>query len=125
MAGPTTSLQDAQVLVLEDDYYLACDLQDALEAAGATVLGPFSDAAEAQASLAGRPPDCAFVDVNLGEGPSYALPRTLSKLAVPFAFITGYDSRAIPEEFDGVDRFEKPVGARQVVQAATRLLRRD
>lgn len=120
--GP--KLRDARILVLEDDYYLATDLQYALEKAGATVVGPFSDEAAAARSLASARPDCAFVDVNLGRGPTFGVPRALASRSVPFAFVTGYDAGTIPEEFKAVTRFEKPVDLRKVVQTAAWMFRR-
>lgn len=33
-------LNDCRILVVEDEYMLACDLQQALEDAGAVVIGP-------------------------------------------------------------------------------------
>lgn len=118
-------LAGARVLVLEDDYYLASDLQDALEAAGAIVIGPFGDEAAARDALADASPDCAFIDVNLGRGPSFEVPRALVELAVPFVFVTGYDAGTIPDEFTGVARFEKPVDAGRAIDTATRLIRDD
>lgn len=123
MSGLAQPLDRAHVLVLEDDFYLAGDLQEALEAAGATVFGPFPDHASACRALAGSRPDCAFVDLNLGGGPSFELPRELARQAIPFAFVTGYD-RLIPEEFAAVERFEKPADAHRLVDVAGRLLGR-
>ena len=117
-----TGLTDARILVLEDDYYLATDLQAALEAAGAVVIGPFSDEAEADRAIATALPDCAFLDLNLGGGPTFALPRALMRQGVPFAFVTGYDAEAIPAEFDGVERIEKPIDTRKLARAAAFML---
>ncbi|MCC2977041.1 hypothetical protein LK533_10195 [Sphingomonas sp. PL-96] len=116
-------LRGARILVLEDDYYLACDLQNALERAGATVLGPFAAEADARHALDAGRPDCAFLDVNLGAGISFCFPDTLAERAIPFAFVTGYDREVIPDAFATVERLEKPVEAARVQVAAARLLR--
>ena len=89
-------LEGVSVLILEDDYYLATDLQDTLEDAGARVLGPFACVATATDALAADRPDCALLDLNLGNGISLDLPRLLARQAIPFAFVTGYDRAAIP-----------------------------
>jgi len=112
----------ARVLVLEDDYLLATDLQYALEAAGAQVVGPFSDATGASEALAADPPDCALVDLNLGQGMCLDVPRELALRAIPFAFVTGYDRQAIPAEFAATTRVEKPVVAHQAASVAEQLL---
>jgi DNA-binding response OmpR family regulator len=122
MTGALPDLHNSKVLVLEDDYYLATDLQKALEAAGAQVIGPFPDAESATRALAELRPDCALLDVNLGKGPSFELPRALTDAAVPFAFVTGYDRETIPAEFAHVVRLEKPLAPGKVVEAITHLL---
>jgi two-component SAPR family response regulator len=122
MTHPPADLQGSRILILEDDYYLATDLQMALEACGALVVGPFADAADAMLVIGQEKPDCAFVDVNLGLGPSFELPRLLVRENVPFAFVTGYDATTIPSEFEGVERIEKPTEQRMVTDLAVRLL---
>ncbi|PVE53452.1 hypothetical protein DC429_12350 [Arthrobacter sp. TPD3018] len=118
-------LHGARILILEDDYLLATDLQDALEAAGALIVGPFGEEEEAQAALAEGTLDCAFVDVNLGAGPSFAVPHELVGQNIPFVFVTGYDAETIPDAFADVVRIEKPVAAGLVVAAAAGLLQRS
>lgn len=124
MTTRATVAEGVRVLVLEDDYYLAIDMQRALRAAGATVVGPFGDEAEATRAIAEAAPACAFIDVNLGRGPSFHVPRRLVAANIPFAFVTGYDAEIIPEEFAGVPRLEKPLDVREVAEAMTRLLAR-
>lgn len=115
-------LRGARILVLEDDYYLARDLQDALERAGATVLGPFGAEADARHALDAMLPDCALLDVNLGAGISFSFPDTRAERSIPFAFVTGYDRGVIPDAFATVERLEKPVEPDRVQAAAARLL---
>lgn len=122
MIAPHADLRGARVLILEDDFYLATDLQAILEAAGATVMGPFSDVEQARSALADARPDCAFVDVNLGQGPTFELPSALAELSVPFAFITGYDAGTIPAEFGAVRQIAKPVEDRWIAAAARDLI---
>jgi two-component SAPR family response regulator len=122
MAKPD-KLCGARMLILEDDYYLATDMQSALEAAGVIVIGPFGDEAEASSVLADVEPDCAFIDVNLGHGPSFVIPLALTERAVPFAFVTGYDAETIPARFVNVPRIEKPVDAGKLLQLGRQLLR--
>jgi PAS domain S-box-containing protein len=110
------------ILVLEDDYYVASDVASTLRGAGADVVGPFplsGPAIEAvrQGGLTG-----AVVDINLGSGPSFETAHALGQAGVPFIFLTGYDQRAIPDEFDGIPRLEKPVEPRRIVRALDSLI---
>jgi DNA-binding NtrC family response regulator len=116
MTDDTRRLEGVCVLILEDDYYLATDLQDTLEAAGARVLGPFACVATAADALGAGWPDCALLDLNLGQGISLDLPRMLARRAIPFAFVTGYDRAAIPPEFASHARAEKPIAVGRAVQ---------
>ncbi|WP_420138863.1 hypothetical protein [Sphingomonas sp.] len=116
-------LADTRILVLEDDYYLATDLQASLEAAGATVIGPFSDEAEAALALTAQPTDYALIDVNLGQGASFEIAQILKENVIPFAFVTGYDAGIIPDRYAAVPRFEKPVDIRKVISEAARQMR--
>lgn len=104
-----TDLTGRQILVVEDLYYLAMDVKHALQTAGAEVVGPFPSHRAAARSLAERLPDGAVLDVNLGEGASFELARSLRTASVPFLFFTGYDPGVIPPEFADVPRLEKPV----------------
>ncbi len=117
-----STLHRTRVLIVEDDYYLAMDLKSALENAGAEVVGPFADAAGATAALALDLPDCALVDLNLGHGLSLDIPRELVRRAIPFAFVTGYDRAAIPDEFAATVRVEKPVAAQLAATVVEGLL---
>lgn len=97
------------VMIVEDSFYQAMDAKRTLAAAGATVMGPFSKSSAALAGLSERVPDCALLDVNLGQGASFEVARALQARTIPFLFFTGYDQSALPSEFQGVPRLEKPV----------------
>lgn len=101
-------LAGADVLVVEDEFYLAFELKAAVEKAGGQVGGPFADASSALAHLAGARVDVALVDVNLGNGISTIVAEALIDRAIPFLFLTGYDAASLPPKFASVDRIEKP-----------------
>lgn len=113
----TSPLGGLSILVIEDDYYLADDAQQTLEAAGAAVLGPVSSADDALELLARTRPDCALVDVNLGGGASFASAEALQLRGIPFVFLTGYDASIIPFRFASVPRLEKPVSKSAILAA--------
>jgi CheY-like chemotaxis protein len=115
------SLQALRILVVEDDYYLADDERSALEAAGATVVGPAARTEDALSLADGGEIDCAVVDINLGAGPSFTVAAALRARAIPFVFTTGYDAAAIPDEFRDVERLEKPIDDADLIAAVARL----
>jgi DNA-binding NtrC family response regulator len=115
-------LSGLHVLVVEDDFYLATDAARALEGAGAEVIGPCPDEASARAAIEEQRPGAALLDINLGAGPSFKLAEVLKDLSIPFVFTTGYDTEAIPAEFDHIERLQKPIALRQIVGAIARLV---
>ncbi len=116
-----TDLSDRTVLVVEDEYYLAADVSAAIARQGAKVLGPCADHREALRLLQARRPDCAVLDVNLGQGPGFDVADRLRDLGVPFLFFTGYDRENIPARFADVTRLEKPVTDTRLLELVARL----
>lgn len=117
------SLEGLRVLVLEDDYYFATDTANALAEAGATVVGPVNDAAQAVACAESEQLDCAVLDINLGEGPSYKAARSLKARGIPFIFVTGYDQSIIPAEFRSATQLQKPLVESLLIKAVAELCR--
>ena len=114
-----------RVLVVEDEYYLAEELDEALRAVGATVLGPVPSIEDALELLEGDLPDLATVDVNLRGEMAYSVADALLARGVPFLFTTGYDQASLPERHAGVRRLEKPVEVRKIIQELGRLTNTD
>jgi ActR/RegA family two-component response regulator len=119
--SPFADLEGTKVLVVEDEFYLAMDIKEAIEQAGGQVRGPCADVAAGLAELLRETPDCAVVDLNLGHGPSFEIAEELNRRSVPFVFLTGYDAASIPTGLAAVERIEKPADARHVVEAVARL----
>ncbi|KAB0682057.1 response regulator [Aureimonas leprariae] len=119
----TPSLSGSTVLVVEDDYYLADDARQALERAGATVLGPCASADDALAVLQEQTPDCAVVDINLGTSRSFDLARTIKGHGIAMLFVTGYDASAIPPDLADIPCLQKPLEPSKLTAAITELRR--
>lgn len=117
-------LSDLRFLVVEDEYYIADDIAQALRRQGADVLGPAMDPAEALALLedAGSL-DGAILVVNLCGMPVYPVAEALRRRAVPFMFATGYDGAVIPDAYADVPRWEKPFSADLLARRLPGLMR--
>lgn len=110
-------LAELAVLLLEDSYDLADESQRTLEAAGARVLGPCREIGEIREALRADRPDCALVDINLGEGPTFEPTRVLRAESVPVILVTGYDAAIIPPDLKDIPCLQKPVDPRRLVAA--------
>ncbi|MBL6458464.1 response regulator [Belnapia sp. T6] len=91
---PSVQLGACRVLVVEDEVLLAMLLEDALEEAGATVIGPVGSVDRAldliERSLADGGIDACALDMNLGGASALPVADALHRHGVPFFFMTGY-----------------------------------
>jgi two-component SAPR family response regulator len=119
--GPSVAA-GKRILVAEDDFIVALDLVDRLQALGATVVGPFHDVATACGALAAARPDAAVLDVKLGREQVYPLADRLVEARVPFIFATGFEGSAIPHRFASVTCLTKPVSSHELEAAFLTML---
>ena len=118
------SLSGRRVLVVEDEFFVADDLVQALVRLGAEVLGPVPTRDEALSLLAAAGPiDLAVLDINLEDEAVYPVADLLSEQGVPFLFATGYSRALVPAQYQHVPRWEKPFDPQTLVQALPKLLK--
>ena len=117
---PTTSdkglLAALNVLVVEDDFLQSEEICLCIADAGAIILGPASTVKAAVAIINMNGVDVATVDINLGDGPTFEVAGLLLRLKVPFLFVTGYDCRTMPEEFQHIVCLDKPFSEAALVR---------
>lgn len=111
-----------RVLVVEDEFFIADDLAEALRAHGAEVIGPVPRLHEAMAMIAaGGPIDLAVLDVNLDGHAAFPAGDALLARDIPFLFATGYERDFLPTRFRKIPYWEKPFDPRSLVNALSRL----
>lgn len=116
-----TTLSGKHILVVEDEYFIASDVKRALKQAGAEVLGPVGSLEEGVA-LAEGPIDAAILDVNLEGTFSYPIADRLAEGDVPYLFVTGYDSWALPDAYREIPRVAKPFSVPALIEAVGKLV---
>ena len=97
------------LLVLEDDYFAACEMERMVKEAGGTVLGPVGRLEQAFDLSAAERLDAAILDVKLNGHDSLQLADDLIAKGVPVIFATGYSADSLPERFANEPRITKPV----------------
>lgn len=105
----TASLKGLRVLVVEDEFLVALEVESALEDFGCSVVGPFAKLAKALDAARSTPVDGAVLDINLNGEMVYPLAEFLAAKKVPFVFITGYTAADLPERFRPCRRLAKPL----------------
>lgn len=106
-----------RVLILEDEVIVAMDLAQTIEDDGHTVLGPYHDVDSAVPALKSEWPDCAVLDVNLGNGTTSDSVAEELAGRVPILFLTGYEMAGSTtlDKFPDASRLPKPLSLDQVL----------
>jgi PAS domain S-box-containing protein len=120
-AQGSADLRGSRVLIVEDAVLLALELETGLSEAGAEVVGPAYELAEAMALL-DQQIDVAVLDANLNGLSVIPVAEALAARGVPFVFATGYgDAGGAPSGFDA-PIIRKPYDVTQVASAVADVL---
>lgn len=98
-----------RVMVVDDEPLIAMMTGDMVAALGAAVVGPYTDVEAAEAALVGGRVDAALLDINMSGALCYELADRLAERKLPFAFVTGYQPKALPPRFSAVPVLTKPL----------------
>lgn len=122
----TVKQGSANVLVVEDDYFVALETKEMLESAGYTVPVVAASGEHALASAAAHAPALALVDVSLvGNMDGIETALQLLKLGVRSIFATGHASQEIVErgeEANPIAWLFKPYTERELTRAVAEAL---
>lgn len=108
-AGGEASLEGLRILVVEDEFLLALEIEAALTGFGCSVTGPFAKLAKAMDAAWRTELDGAVLDINLNGEMVYPLVERLDGAGVPVVFLTGYAPSDLPERFRRFRRLQKPL----------------
>ena len=105
------------VLVVEDEFFLAIDLDHALTKAGFKVQGPASTVDQALDLIASKTPNAAVLDVTLGGEKVTPVALMLKSLGVPFVLATASDAAELARHdvFAQVPNLGKPTDMAHLV----------
>ena len=115
----------AKVLVVEDEFLVAMELQSILSAAGLEVIGPVSSVGAALAAIEACRPDAAVLDVNLRGESVTPVALSLRRMAVPFVLATAYRAEDLPDALRDAVVMGKPIDSKCVVAVLEKMLGRS
>jgi len=116
-------LDGLSILLVEDQALIAMDTEEILKAMGAAKVMVTPNVSAALEYLAEVVPDCAVLDLNLGEETSEPVAEALSERAIPYVFATGYrDSVWIPAGFADVPVVRKPISYEVLAQILSQVM---
>ncbi len=96
-----------RILILEDDPFIALDLQAIVESQGHHVVGVFDTLAAAREQLA-HGCDFALLDIDVTDGKSFGLAAVLLERRIPFAFVSACRPSELPTNLQDASFIPKP-----------------
>jgi CheY-like chemotaxis protein len=109
------TLVGKRILVVEDDAFIADDLQAELAKLGAEIVGPASSDDEAIGLVrTSARLDAAVLNIGLRDAPSFDLARVLLATGVPFVFASGHVRDVVPYDLVAVPFFRKPADPAEI-----------
>ncbi|WP_348652544.1 response regulator [Rhizobium sp. BG4] len=101
-------LTGKNILIVEDEYFVADDVRQALEWAGACVVGPAPSVEAGMVLIDTRAIDGAILDIRLDGETVFPIAERLQTMGIPFVFATAYIRSQIPDRYVGYHLCEKP-----------------
>ena len=119
---PLPDMRRLTVLVAEDEFLIALDLEMILQSYGHSVAGPVGSIEGALALLEDGRPDVAVLDVNLRGKPVVPVARRLLLLHIPFVLASAYRTFDFEgaETLTGADNIGKPIFEHRLLNALDR-----
>lgn len=116
------ALKGKNVLIVEDEAFVAMALESAFSDAGAKVLGPAATLDEAMELTSSGKIDAAILDIDLAGLDVYPAADILVERNVPFVFQTGHGQRSeLKIKYPDVRVCKKPVSRKDLIAALAEL----
>jgi two-component system, response regulator PdtaR len=113
------------VLIVEDEFFIALELESALIESGYSVLGPATSVKAALDMLAHQRPDGAILDVHLGREVVTPVALKLKAMGVPFFLASASDADDLnwDAELSDAMNLGKPTNLKRLIGAFDNLSR--
>lgn len=109
-SASSIGLASRRVLVVEDEFLIALDIEQMLRALGAQTIDLATSISDSLAAIERTPPDLAILDLKLRTETTAPIADVLQARAIPLIFVTGYsDLDTLPVRLRGAPILRKPV----------------
>lgn len=107
-----------KILIVEDEYLIADDLEGLLQDAGASVVGPARTLPQAmQMAGDGAQFDAALLDIDVDGVAVFSLLDDLQARGVPILLLSACERASLPQNYRGTPICEKPASGAQILEA--------
>ncbi|MBO9725070.1 MAG: response regulator [Novosphingobium sp.] len=109
------------VLIVEDELFVALDLEDTVEALGYSIAGTCGTLAGTLAAIERQLPTCAILDVRLPDGEVFPAADVLRDAGVPLIFHSGHaDENQLKTRYPEAQVYSKPCSPSRLREALLR-----
>jgi DNA-binding response OmpR family regulator len=115
------NLNEARILIVEDEPMLAYALEQSLIDAGFEIAGVAGRLAQALTIIQGGDCDAAIIDANLANVSAGPVALALGARAIPFIVVSGYSQEQQRGAFQGARFIQKPCRPDDLLQAIREL----
>lgn len=105
-----------RVLVVEDEFMIAMAVEAVVTDAGGIVVDMAATLEQAVALAETAEFDAALLDINLNGENSFPVAHILGKRGIPFAFVTGYGRKMVPDAFAAAPILTKPYARNELMR---------
>ena len=124
MQGSSAAGPAPTVLIAEDEFLLALEIEELLRGMGCRVVGPAAGVSELLALIERTSCDLAFLDVHLRHDETvYAVVDRLRARGIPFVFMTAYGEEGIDPRYADARVICKPFSEHQIESCLSAVLR--
>jgi DNA-binding response OmpR family regulator len=112
------------ILVVEDEFFIAALIEDALSAVGFQIIGPVPRLADAIEVAKAKTFNAALLDIELAGGEEvFPAAEILAERGIPFAFVSSRPKHQIDRRFVVRPVLQKPFSTPDLQALATSLIR--
>jgi CheY-like chemotaxis protein len=111
-----------RVLVIEDEYLIALDIESMLAAAGIQEVRSASTEMAALREVGEGDWDAVVADANLNDAGIDRIAAALFERSIPFVIVTGYSRESLPAEVQAVPVVAKPFLAPELIETIMRIM---
>jgi DNA-binding response OmpR family regulator len=116
---------DPRVLIVEDEWLIAAEVERELNEAGFATVGPVPSIERALAAIERGSIDAAILDIRLQSEDSYPVANALTARRIPFLFMTGYSAEELSAPYCGHACLTKPFSSQGLIEAVAGMLARE
>jgi CheY-like chemotaxis protein len=120
----TEQLQGLSILVVEDEYFIAMEIANAIQRCGGSVVGPVAVLEKARDLAQHATVDGVILDLMLNGKSTLSFADELMSRNTPVILATGYARSHIPEGYSNLPQLAKPLREAALVRLMERTFRR-